>query len=220
MDQEFWNLLTGYGTKIHLCRHVCLNISRQGTADDSFYLLEDGICALMGITKKGEETVYLYLDPPRIVGFNQLLMTNSADPPQEFTIITKTACTLYRIRFSAFQDLMANNPEFNAFLIRTLADNFYEVLVHFHRRLEESAVAGLSRLLLDVAQNKEGELVVPKFFTYAELAKYLGSHPVTVSRIMAKLKQLGYIVKDHDGIILNDPAALKELVNGDRDLNY
>lgn len=220
MDQAFWNLLTGYGTKIHLCRHVCLNISRQGTADDSFYLLEDGICALMGITKKGEETVYLYFYPPRIVGFNQLLMTNSEDPPQEFTIMTKTACTLYRIRFSAFQDLMKNNPEFNAFLIRTLADNFYEVLVHFHRRLEESAVAGLSRLLLDVAQSRESELVVPKFFTYAELARYLGSHPVTVSRIMAKLKQMGYITKNHDGIILNDPGALKELVNGDRDLNY
>ena len=53
-----------------------------------------------------------------------------------------------------------------------------------------------------------------------QLAKYLGTHSVTVSRIMAKMKQLGYMAKDNRGIILKQPEALREFLKGDKELNY
>ena len=222
MKENFRKLLRSRGTKIHLDKQVCLNISMDSPGADCCYLLEDGICALTGVTSNGEETVYLYFYPPRIVGFNQLLMTHGTSHPVEFSIITKTKCTLYRISFSAFQDLMQHNPAFNTFLIQTLSNNYYEVLVHFHQRLDESAVTGLSRLLLNVAKEKDGILTVPKFFTYAELARYLGTHPVTVSRIMAKMKQRGYLSKNSNGILIENVEALRQIVygNGELCLNY
>ena len=220
MNEPFLETLSAYGAKIHVDKGFYLNIKHSSSSPGFFYLLDEGICALTSITNKGEETVYLYFYPRRLIGFNQLLMGRSQNHPLEFSIVTRTPCTLHRFSYDVFQNLMRNSPGFGSFLMQTLADNYYEVLVHFHRRMEESAVAGLCRLLLDVAQPSDGFLIVPRFFTYAELAKYLGTHSVTVSRIMAKMKQLGYMAKDNRGIILKQPEALREFLKGDKELNY
>ena len=98
------------------------------------YLLEEGICALNSITKQGEEKVYLYFRPNRLIGFNQFVVSaeklNASTP--EFSVVTKTTCTLCQIPYSAFQELIVKNPEFNAFFIETLADNYNDALIHFH----------------------------------------------------------------------------------------
>lgn len=220
MNEPFLDTLVSYGTKTKVDKGVFLNLKHNGFSAGFFYLLEDGICSLTSINSRGEETVYLYFYPRRLIGFNQLLMDQTRIRPQEFSIVTKTPCTLYRFSYEVFQNLIRNDPAFNAFLMKTLADNYYEVLVHFHRRMEESAVAGLCRLLLDVARPEDGQLIIPKFFTYAELAKYLGTHSVTVSRIMARMKQSGYIDKDSRGLILKRPEILREFLAGSKELNY
>ncbi len=220
MNERILDALSTYGAKIRLEKGVYLNIKHSRLAPGYFYLLEDGICALTSITNRGEEAVYLYFYPRRIIGFNQLIAGPERENSQEFSIVTKTPCTLYRFTAETFHEQLSHNPEFNSFLMRTLADNYYEVLVHFHRRMEESAVAGLCRLLLSVARPVDGQLIVPKFFTYAELAKYLGTHAVTVSRIMAKMKQKGYMAKDRRGIIIKSPEAIRQFLVGDQEFDY
>lgn len=44
----------------------------------------------------------------------------------------------------------------------------------------------LCHLLLEVFHLTGGLVLLPQFFTYEEMAKYLGCHPVTISRITAK----------------------------------
>ena len=220
MNEPILDTLSSYGSKIKLEKGVYLNIKHSRQAPGYFYLLEEGICALTSITNRGEEAVYLYFYPRRIIGFNQLITGPDQERTQEFSIVTKTPCTLYRFTADTFQNLLRHNQEFNSFLMKTLADNYYEVLVHFHRRMEESAVAGLCRLHLNVARPVDGQLIVPKFFTYAELAKYLGTHSVTVSRIMAKMKQKGYMAKDRRGIIIKSPESIRQFLTGDQDFDY
>ena len=220
MNEPILDALTPCGVKIKLEKGVYLNIKHSRLEPGFFYLLEEGICALTSITSKGEEAVYLYFYPRRLIGFNQLIPPHDRERPKEFFIVTKTPCVLYRFSYETFQDQIRHNQAFNSFLMRTLADNYYEVLVHFHRRMEESAVAGLCRLLLSVARPVDGQLIVPKFFTYAELAKYLGTHAVTVSRIMAKMKQMGFMAKDRRGIILKSPEAIRNFLVNDQNFDY
>ncbi len=52
---------------------------------------------------------------------------------------------------------------------------------------------------------------MPKVFSYVEIAKYLGIHPVTVSKIAAELRDLGIIAKGRMGIEILDVEQLKEL---------
>ncbi len=223
MKDLFWKDITEYGTKITMPKDVVLNKNYDKNISNYVYLLEEGICALTSITKQGEEKVFLYFRPNRIIGFNQFVVSpekQGGNNRPVFSVVTKSTCTLYQISSGTFRDLIVKNPKFNAFLLETLADNYNDALVHFHLMQEESAVVRLCHLLLEVSVEKNGRLIIPKFFTYGELARYLGCHCVTVSRIMAKLKQLGYISKNSKGIVIEKEKEFDLLINSEIDLKY
>ena len=216
MNESLLKIITDSGTP----KDIVLNKKYDKYISNYVYLLEEGICALNSITKQGEEKVYLYFRPNRLIGFNQFVVSaeklNASTP--EFSVVTKTTCTLCQIPYSAFQELIVKNPEFNAFFIETLADNYNDALIHFHLMQEESV--GCVICCLKYHSSGGGKRVVPRFFTYAEMAKYLGCHSVTVSRIMAKLKQKGYVTKTPSGIAIEQEDALQELINSESRFQY
>lgn len=219
MNEEFWKRLADCGMPYHVKKGAC--ISGDDENSRAAYLLDEGICALTSINGKGEEQVYLYFSARRLIGFNQLFSkAHAVSVEPRFPIISKTDCTLYRIPSDVLYQLMKTDPEFQDFLVGTMADNYREALVHFHRMKEESAAARLCRLLLDISTVRNGKKTVPGFFTYAELAKYLGTHAVTVCRIMAKLKQCGYISKVGRSVILEREDMLTELMLETLSLEY
>lgn len=222
MKESLLKIITDSGTRITMPKDIVLNKKYDKYISNYVYLLEEGICALNSITKQGEEKVYLYFRPYRLIGFNQFVVSaerlNASAP--EFSVVTKTTCTLYQIPYCTFQELVLSNREFNAFLMETLADNYNDALIHFHLMQEESVVVRLCHLLFEVSQLRGGIRVVPRFFTYAEMAKYLGCHSVTVSRIMAKLKQQGFVTKTPSGIAIEQEDALQELINSDSRFQY
>ena len=117
--------------------------------------------------------------------------------------------------------MLQSDKAFNLFFIQTLADNYSEALNHFHYMHEELLVTALCRLLLSVSCREPGQKpTVPKFYTYEELARYLGCHPVTVSRIMAKLKQLGYLKKSGRELVIEEEEKLIDLMELETDFKY
>ena len=137
------------------------------------------------------------------------------------SIVTKTSCVLYQINYDTFLHLLQSDKAFNLFFIQTLADNYSEALNHFHYMHEELLVTALCRLLLSVSCREPGQKpTVPKFYTYEELARYLGCHPVTVSRIMAKLKQLGYLRKSGRELVIEEEEKLIDLMELETDFKY
>lgn len=223
MEDILWEHFSKYGARIELTKDTVLNQNYDNPLSRYVYLLEDGICALTSITKQGEEKVYLYFHPRRIISFNQFVVSKEKKEKTtgpEFLIVTKTPCTMIQIPTDTFRNLLGGDAQFNSWLITTLADNYNDALVHFHLMQEESAVVRLCHLLLEIAQTRRGAKVVPRFFTYAELAKYLGCHPVTVSRIMAKLKKSGYISKSPAGILIEKETGLEDIINSESCFKY
>ena len=119
MNESLLKIITDSGTRITMPKDIVLNKKYDKYISNYVYLLEEGICALNSITKQGEEKVYLYFRPNRLIGFNQFVVSaeklNASTP--EFSVVTKTTCTLCQIPYSAFQELIVKNPEFNAFFI-------------------------------------------------------------------------------------------------------
>lgn len=166
MNESLLKIITDSGTRITMPKDIVLNKKYDKYISNYVYLLEEGICALNSITKQGEEKVYLYFRPNRLIGFNQFVVSaeklNASTP--EFSVVTKTTCTLCQIPYSAFQELIVKNPEFNAFFIETLADNYNDALIHFHLMQEESVVVRLCHLLFEVSQLRGGEAGRSPFF--------------------------------------------------------
>lgn len=222
MDKELWNLLKENGTFLQVPKGTELTGSTSAYSADTIFFLSDGIVALSGITKSGEEKVYLYFHAPRIIGFNR----HFNDPcgrvisGPEFSNITKTECCLYQIPIATFLQLLENNAALNQVFIKTIATNCSEALAHFHFMQEESVIVRLCHLLLEISQPLKGKMVVPKFYSHAELARYLGCHPVTVSRIMPRLKAAGYIRKEPKGVVIENPEGLIHIIETESKFKY
>ncbi len=192
---------------------------------NSLYFLESGLVALMSYSRSGEERVYLYMKGPRIISFMSLLLnvTNIQEiigdtVSNQLFQMTKTRCVLYRMQGSTFRTLLDQDLNFNRLILQATAANFIEVLNHFQQALEENASVRLCRLLLDSYVVKDGKKILPKTMSFLEMSRYLGTHPVTVSRIVAVLKKDGCISKEQGLVVIQDESKLMQLIENDIDI--
>lgn len=225
MDNTFWDMLKKHGTRMEAEKGYYLKLHTAPSPSACVYLLDEGICSLNSLTRKGDENIYLYFHAKRLIGFNHLLTTPDSQrlfqTGNNVSIVTKTACVLYQISYETFFHLLKTNMDFNMFFIQTLSDNYSEALNHFHYMHEETLITALCQLLLTVCRRSPGcKPVIPKFYTYEELARYLGCHPVTVSRIMAKLKQLGYLKKAGRELTIENEDMLIQLMESEVEFKY
>ena len=214
-----------YGERVSVEKNKIIYAPDNKAQTDSLYYLESGLVALMSYSRGGEERVYLYMKGPRIISFMTLLLsvTNSQEitgnvVPSHLVQMTKTHCVLHRMQGSIFRKLLDEDLKFNRLILQATAANFQEVLSHFQQALEDSASVRLCRLLLDFYVVKNGKKVLPKTMSFLEMSKYLGTHPVTVSRIVAILKKDGCIVKEQGYVVIRDEERLLQMIENGIDI--
>lgn len=221
MENVLFDRFVEYGQKFMVEKDELIyrpgDLQRRNCA---FYL-ETGVAALATITKEGEEKVYLYFNGGRLIGFTQLLMeVNNREGISwkrkighaEIYIIARSKCMLYQLRDRDFKRLMGSDVAFNRQVLYVVTENYLELLDHFQQALEESAGTRFCRLLLECYTQRNGVKVVPKSMTFLEMSRYLGTHPVTVSRIVAALKKMGCISKENGYVVIKDEERLMELI--------
>ncbi len=209
-----------HGKQITIEKNQAIYAPDNKVQADTIYYLESGIVALMSYSKDGEERVYQYFNGGRIVGFMPLLM-QAADAYAIFEkpiynqmfLVTKTRSVFYQIRGAEFRRLLDTDVKFNRLILQAVAANYMEVLTHFQQVSEESAGIRFCRLLLESYVEKNGRKILPKTMTFLELSKYLGTHPVTVSRIVASLRKSGCIAKEQGTVVIIDEDRLWQLIN-------
>lgn len=219
---DFLEAIHQMGTKLTIKKNQSFYHPDDSTASNYAFYLESGACALTSLTKDGEEKIYLYFTSDRLVNFNPVMMKDYHGLYQQthFYLVAKTNCIVYQLHEQMLYDLMKENPSFNAFLLDILSQNYVDALNRFHQMQEDSATIRLCRLLLTHSKKSNGEKVLPDYFTYSEISKFLGIHPVTVARIMAKLKQYGYIKKAGHATVIVKATQLETLINSGMDLDY
>lgn len=194
----------------------------KGAYEKSAFCLVKGLCALTSITKSGDEKIYHYFSNRRIIGFVPAYIPDTVLETQNslFVIYAKTDCEVYEISYDHFCDFIAHNPTLSDAIILSLVENFIGVLYHFNSLQEDPTPIRLCKTLLDLAENHHGKLKLHSHFTYVELAKYLGVHTVTISRIMATLKTEGIILKDGHSIIIKNKDKLIDYIKSEHPLPY
>ena len=90
----------------------------------------------------------------------------------------------------------------------------------YNSKREGDAASRLCALLLDQSRLKDGQTIVPAYWNNLEIAKYLGIHTVTVSRILKILKQSGALKRSPQGLVLTDPAKIAAYAEHREQLNY
>lgn len=212
-----------YGMRIEVKKET--SICSPRLSDSYVYYLVEGIASLTSMTIEGEEKDFIYFPHDHLLGFAPALMRHyrrkrgaevisgtENEDRKMFGIDTKTDCVFYRLDEKTFENLIERDSDFLSYVMETVTCNYVTLVRKFYDAQEERASVRLYKWFLSFSKSEDGYRTVPRGFTYAEIAKYLGMHPVTVSKLASNLKKSGIIAKENGQILIIDERRLRDMI--------
>jgi len=170
-------------------------IMSSGDATDSLYIVLSGRLKVMMSDSEGEF-------------FGEMGLID--DEPRSASVVTIEACELLSITKRDFKRCLAEQFEMAMAVMRGLVKRLREA----DRKIGSLALLDVygrvARLLLDMAENVNGEKIVTKRLPKQDIAKMIGASREMVSRVMKDLQTGGYIEMRGSNIVLRDTIMLPE----------
>ena len=181
-------------------------IMAGGDAIDSLYIVLSGRLKVMMSDSDGKEVILAILGPGEFFGEMGLI----DDEPRSASVVTLEPCELLSIAKRDFRKCLAENFEMAMAVMRGLVRRLREA----DRKIGSLALLDVygrvARLLIDMAENVNGQKIVTKRLPKQDIAKMIGASREMVSRVMKDLQVGGYIEMRGSNIVLRDTIMLPE----------
>ena len=181
-------------------------IMAGGDPTDSLYIVLSGRLKVMMSDSDGKEVTLSLLGPGEFFGEMGLI----DDSPRSASVVTIEPCELLSVAKRDFNKCLAENFEMAMAVMRGLVRRLREA----DRKIGSLALLDVygrvARLLLDMAENVDGEKVVTKRLPKQDIAKMVGASREMVSRVMKDLQTGGYIEMRGSSIVVRDTIMLPE----------
>ncbi|OGA00871.1 MAG: hypothetical protein A2Z64_12865 [Betaproteobacteria bacterium RIFCSPLOWO2_02_67_12] len=178
----------------------------EGDATDSLYMIISGRLKVMMGDADGKEVILALLGPGEIVGEMGLI----DDSPRSATVIAIEPSELLTISKREFRKCLAENFDMAMGVMRGLVRRLREA----DRKIGSLALLDVygrvARLLIDMAENVNGQKIVTKRLPKQDIAKMIGASREMVSRVMKDLQMGGYIEVRGSTILLRDTIILPD----------
>lgn len=184
----------------------------QGEPAESVYVLESGWVKATRMTRDGREQAMMFLRPVEVFG-DIAVFTGTAYPG---TVIALEPVSVWALSARTLLDLTRRQADLAMAVIRHLGER----VLHYLNLVEDlslrSVEARLAHTLLQNAELRDGQLVVPRreWTTFDEMAVRLGTVRDVLSRALKTLEVEGLLRVQRHAILLLDPKGLAE--RGDR----
>jgi CRP/FNR family cyclic AMP-dependent transcriptional regulator len=167
-------------------KHVV--VVSEGDHTDSLYIVSRGRVKVYVADGSGREVVLNHAEPGEY--FGELVLDGGARSASVMTLEPTTFLVVPKNRFEAFLD---GSPEFSRHLIRKLIRRVRALTDNVKSLALMDVYGRMARLLLELAEEKDGVLVIENRPTQQEMASRIGSSREMISRIMKDLADGGYI---------------------------
>jgi len=172
----------------------------EGEFTKSLYVILSGRIKVYLDDENGKELVLDSKGPGEY--FGEMVLDEG---PRSASVVTTEPSTFAVIATAVFKDLLVKHPEIALIVIKNL--------IRMARGLDENVrslamldVYGrVSRMLLDLAVEQRGMLVIPEKLTQQEMANRVGTSREVINRILRDLTAGGYIRIEDKTIIINKP---------------
>jgi CRP/FNR family cyclic AMP-dependent transcriptional regulator len=160
----------------------------EGDQGDSLFIVVSGKLKVFASNEAGKEVVIDFHGPGEYVG--EMALDGA---PRSASVITVEPTTCAVVSRAHFRDFILAHPDFALHLIETLIKRV-RVTTENVKSLALSDVYGrLVRLLLSLAQEREGRLVLPEKLTQQDIAERIGASRDMISRLLKDLVGGGYV---------------------------
>ena len=204
ISEEQLRMLTTMVTRRSASRNT--TIMSSGDATDSLYIVLSGRLKVMMSDSEGKEVILAILGPGEFFGEMGLI----DDEPRSASVVSIEPCELLSIAKRDFKRVLTENSEMAMAVMRGLVRRLREA----DRKIGSLALLDVygrvARLLLDMAENVNGEKIVTKRLPKQDIAKMIGASREMVSRVMKDLQTGGYIEMRGSNIVLRDTIMLPE----------
>ncbi len=183
----------------------------EGEPAEFVYILESGWVKAVRMTRTGREQAMLFLRPVDVFGHIAVL-TGTTYPG---TVVALEPVSAWAIPASVILDMISHYPDMAMAVVRQLGGR----VLHYVNLVEDlslrSVEARLARSLLQNAELRNGQLMVPRheWTTFDEMAVRLGTVRDVLSRTLKTLEGENLIKVERQHILLIDPKGLAERVD-------
>jgi CRP/FNR family transcriptional regulator len=178
----------------------------EGEPATTLYVLESGWVRATRMSPDGREQALSVLRPVEIFGDIAVFVGS----PYPGTVVALEDAEVLAIDGAEFLGLVARHPSLALAVIRRLADR----VLYFIGLVEDlslrSVEARLASTLLKNAENRDGQLIVPRrqWTTFDQMAARLGTVRDVLSRALHALEEERLLKVERHQIVLLDPEGL------------
>jgi CRP/FNR family cyclic AMP-dependent transcriptional regulator len=163
-------------------------IINEGDRTDSVYVIHSGRVKVFLYGRNGKEIDLNILGPGEY--FGEMVLDSG---PRSASVMTLEPAQFFIIPQSVFRDFVIKHPEFAMRLIKTLIFRARGLLNNVRSLASLDVYGRVARLLLELAGEEDGKLVINGKLTKQEIANRVGASREMISRVFKDLTQGGYI---------------------------
>ena len=172
-------------------------IVSEGDETDSLYILLAGRAKVFVADENGREVQLNQIGPGEY--FGEVTLDGG---PRSASVMALEECRCAVVKRAELTAFLERNPEFALHLVRKLAHRV-RMLTDSVRSLALMDVYGrVARLLLELAEERDGRLVVEESLTHRDIASRVGASREMISRIFSDLTDGGYVRKEDRHLVI------------------
>ena len=170
----------------------------EGDSTDTLFVILDGRVKVYASDDDGREVVFLTQGPGEY--FGELVL---AEGPRSASVMTLEKSRLLAVPKQELQEFIAKNPAFALNIMRKLITRVRTLSASVKNLALMDVYGRVARLLLELAEEKDGTLVILERLTQQDLANRIGASREMVGRILKDLTEGGYVSLQRTRIVIN-----------------
>jgi CRP/FNR family cyclic AMP-dependent transcriptional regulator len=163
-------------------------IIQEGDAGDSMYIILSGRVKVYASDDSGKEVILDIFGPGEQVG--EMVLDGG---PRSASVVTLEPSTFAVVSRAELRDYVVQHPDFAVYLISRLIKRTRNATNNIKTLALMDVYGRVARLLLSLADDVEGKLVVRDKLTQQDIADRVGASREMISRIMKDLQAGGYL---------------------------
>ena len=163
----------------------------EGDDTDSLYVVLSGKVRVFVADDKGREVQLNQLGVGEY--FGEVTLDGG---PRSASVMAIEDCRCAVVKRAELTTFLEKQPELSLHIVRKLAHRVRELTENVRSLALMDVYGRVARLLLELAEEKEGKLVIDEALTHKDIASRVGASREMISRIFSDLSDGGYVRKE------------------------
>jgi CRP/FNR family cyclic AMP-dependent transcriptional regulator len=172
-------------------------IVTEGDETDTLYVVISGKARVFVADDKGREVQLNQLGPGEY--FGEVTLDGG---PRSASVMALEECRCAMVKRAELTPFLEKNPELALHIVRKLARRVRDLTENVRSLALMDVYGRVARLLLELAENKEGRLVISEHLTHKDIASRVGASREMISRIFSDLSDGGYVRKENGQLVI------------------